>query len=252
MAEFRGTLKEFNDFIGPIARNIVCNMARNLKKHTTCRHEGCNKRKPLEAAHIKGKERPQIIADILSEYQVENKDFFIVNLYEFKAKFIEAHTPIDDVILPMCKEHHLLYDKENEIKNEYPILIEDSEDSNYSEEELIALENEEYEALESEMKKVVNSKVLKAEICKELGLDMNQTAISAISTANDLWNFDVSKSKFKKDFTFIFYNQSLDSYDTILIKKNTLDTNLFPEKNKKVIRFYVDQNFVDRTGFKFK
>ena len=118
MAEFTGTLKEFTDFIGPITRNLVCNMARKHKKHTTCRHEGCNKRKPLEAAHIKGKERITIIANILSDYQLDNKNLYKVDLKEFKNKFIEAHTPIDEVIIPLCKEHHVLYDKENEIEKE--------------------------------------------------------------------------------------------------------------------------------------
>lgn len=85
----------------------------------------------------------------------------------------------------------------------------------------------------------------------ELGINLNQASFSAISTANEQWNFDVKKKKFKEDFTFIFFNQRTNSYQAFLIKKNTLDTTSFPEKNKEVIRFFVDQNYIDRTGFSF-
>ena len=147
MATFKGTEKDFNLFIGPLTRNIVCNLARKHKKHTTCQYEkGCNKRTGLEAAHIKGKERPVIIASLLAE----------VDLKEFEEKFKAAHNPIEETILPLCKKHHIEYDKKEGITEEYPIFIDVFVDEQgnkvYSEEELESLEKSESDSLEEAFK----------------------------------------------------------------------------------------------------
>lgn len=254
MAVFIGNLKEFSDFIGPVARNIVCNMSRNFKKNTTCRHDGCNKRKPLEAAHIKGKDRPTIIADILADYKISD-DKYEVELNEFKIKFINAHTPITEIILPMCKEHHLAYDKANKIAPEIPTILYEFEnevgESTYTEEELEDLEKKELIALEKAVKQ--NSIAdIKDKLSKELNLSKQQISVSNISEANGLWNFDVNKDKFYNDFAFVFFNNKTQAYKVALFKANTLPVNKFGNKNEgQIVRFFVDQEYKDRSGYQF-
>ncbi|MFV0145698.1 hypothetical protein OBJ68_09650 [Empedobacter falsenii] len=254
MAVFKGTLKEFNDYVGPLARNIVANMARKLKAHTTCREEGCNKRKPLEAAHIQGKDRPTIIANILSDYKIDH-DLFEVDLDEFKSKFIAHHQPIEDVILPLCKEHHLAYDKKHKIESELPVVIdelvnEEGQDT-YTEVELENLSSLEFHSLEKAVEKNSISDI-KEKVSQELNFPKSQITISNISSANGLWNFDVSKNKFSKDFAFVFVNTKKGSYKISILRANTLNLDQFGQKeDNKVARFFVDANYQDRSGFKF-
>lgn len=252
MAQFEGTLEEFMTFVGPMTRNIVCNMARSHKKNTTCRHDGCNRRKPLEAAHSKGNERPRIIADILSNFQVEG-NLFNVDLEIFKSEFVEAHTPIDKVIIPLCKQHHLEYDKKENIKQEYPILLDEFEDEDgkliYTNEQLAIIEANELQEIKEELKRSPIESV-KAEITEKYNLKSNQIAFSRVSTSNGLWNFDVNKNKFKSDFAFIFYNQ--EKFKVALIPANSLNVADFPEKDASTIRFFVDNDYVNRNGLDFK
>ncbi|MGV4413717.1 hypothetical protein [Chryseobacterium sp. T1] len=254
MAVFKGTLREFNDYVGPLARNIVANMARKLKVHTTCREVGCNKRKPLEAAHIKGKDRPTIIATILSDYKIDN-DLYEVDLEEFKSKFIAEHQPIEDVILPMCKEHHLAYDKNYEIESELPVVIDelvDEEGHKYTEVDLENLSSLEFKSLENVINKQLGISVIKDKVSEKLNLAKQQISVSNVSDSNGLWNFDVNKSKFAKDFAFVFYNQKTQNYGASFFKGNSLELSSFGKKNDgQVIRFFVDTNYKDRSGFKF-
>lgn len=254
MAKFEGTLKEFIDYMGPMTRNIVCNLSRNFKKNTSCRHEGCNKRKPLEAAHLKGKERPKIIAEILSLYEVDT-NLFEVDLVEFKKLFIDAHTPIENIILPLCKEHHLAYDRKEKMDIEYPIILDEFEAENgedlYTEQELEILKDSEVKNIEIAMKESLLSKI-KFEVRNKYSLENKQITFAKISESNGLWNFDVNKNKFNNTFCFIFYNQFEKTYKAAIIDANTLPLEQFPEKDKDTLRFFVDKDYKDRTGFKFE
>ncbi|MCC9063621.1 hypothetical protein [Flavobacterium piscisymbiosum] len=254
MAKFEGTLPEFIDFIGPMTRNIVCDLSRSFKKNTTCRHDGCNKRKPLEAAHLKGKERPKIIGDILSLYEVDS-NIFEVDLIEFKKLFIEAHTPIENIILPMCKQHHLEYDRKENIATEYPILLDefDNEDGQdtYTQQELDNLKNSEVINIEKAIKESSINKI-KEVVINKYKVEKKQITFSKISDSNGLWNFDVNKNKFNNIFCFIFFTQSNKTYKVAVINANTLPIEQFPEKNKNTIRFFVDKQYKDRTGFQFE
>ena len=249
MATFKGTFEEFIDFVGPMTRNIVCNMARSHKKHTTCSHDGCKKRKPLEAAHYKGKDRPKIIADILNNFQSDD-NLYSVDLKTFKEKFIMAHTPIHTVILPMCKEHHREYDKVEGIEPEYPIIISEIEkdEDAYTDEELDNLEKSELNMIKEHLKTSLLS-TIKSEVCNKYNLLSIQVTFSKISNANGLYNFDIVKKKFEKDFVFIFYNQN--EYKVALIKAKTITVSNFPEKDKNTIRFFVDNKYLDKSGFDF-
>jgi hypothetical protein len=87
MAHFTGTFEDFNKFINPITRNLVANMSRKAKKHTTCSNSGCNKRTTLQAAHLSGKERPTIVANIIckmmNKTQIDKYDIVDVDLNFF-------------------------------------------------------------------------------------------------------------------------------------------------------------------------
>jgi len=248
MAKFTGNIDDFQRYIGPLTRNIVSNLSRKHKKHTTCSYEGCNKRKPLEAAHLKGRERPSIIAEILKEYQIDN-DYYEIDLKEFESKFIEAHNPINEVIQPMCKKHHLEYDNKNNINKEYPILLnefnDDDDSTSYSIDELIELENKEADDIKNEIKS-------KDEIISNFNLNKKQTSFSKVSESNGNWNFDVDKKKFSNDFYFIFL--SSDKFNIAKIRANSLDLNKFLSKNNtQMVRFIVSEDFEDRhSGFNFK
>lgn len=178
----------------------------------------------------------------------------MVNLDKFKTEFIEAHIPIEDVILPMCKQHHLEYDKKENIAPEYPIILDEFEteegDISYSEEELAELENNDFELLNSTIKNLDYSSI-KNEVCEKYGISKSQVAFSKISVSNNLWNFDVNKQKFVKDFAFVFYNQATKKFKVGLINADALDLDNFSEKNIDTIRFFVDEDFKDRSGFDF-
>lgn len=81
--------------------------AKYKKEKGKC--EDCGIANSLEAAHIKGKGRTFIIANILSEF-VED-DMIKIELNEFEQKFIESHLPIELTIRVLCKECHRKYDK---------------------------------------------------------------------------------------------------------------------------------------------
>ena len=71
MAQFEGTIKEFRKFLGPYARLKVAFIASKHKK-LIGKCEDCGELNGLDAAHVKGKGRALIIANILSEFIDEN------------------------------------------------------------------------------------------------------------------------------------------------------------------------------------
>lgn len=92
MAKFEGTIKEFTKFIGAYARIKVKHIALKHKK-ALGRCEECSSPDSLDAAHIKGKERPLLIANVLSEF-IED-DIVRIDLNEFEERFTKAHLPIE-------------------------------------------------------------------------------------------------------------------------------------------------------------
>src|SRR5450432_3628621 len=101
MAQFEGTIEEFMRFIGPHARIMVWNITQKHRKRLG-KCEECSSTVKLEAAHVKGKERPKIISYILSNF-IEN-DIIKVNLQEFEDLFIKAHNPIEKTIKILCND----------------------------------------------------------------------------------------------------------------------------------------------------
>ena len=111
MAEFYGTAEEFNTYVGPWLRNRVQSMTRKPKQETknVCQH--CGKKVfALQAAHVHGRERKQIIAEVLSRYAVGGGRYRIGDLGVFTQEFEDAHKPLGKTFLFLCADCHHAYD----------------------------------------------------------------------------------------------------------------------------------------------
>lgn len=126
-ATFIGTEKEFHDFIGPRLRNKVQTLTKPAKTaaNNTCQH--CGKiASRLDAAHIHGRERKEIIKLLLSEYCEDG--LYKVDLHKFEQDFINEHYPIDENFLFLCRDCHRRYDQESEEKTlaESKVFVEEN------------------------------------------------------------------------------------------------------------------------------
>lgn len=123
MASFTGTKSEFHRFYGPYLRNLVQQVitapARKLAK--ACQKCGAPKgAKGLDAVHVRGRSRIQIIDQILGQrldpaQGVPPADgaVFTVDLTEFEKEFKAAHSPVEKAIQGFyCKLCHTEYDQE--------------------------------------------------------------------------------------------------------------------------------------------
>jgi 5-methylcytosine-specific restriction endonuclease McrA len=129
MARFIGTEKEFNRYIGPILRNIVQQLSRNMK-NAVGECQFCGSKSNLEAAHKHDRGRKKIIETILSDYKTQN--YVDIDLTEFEMKFKVNHSnEMENTFFILCKDCHNDYDKSNSIlplqlnvENESPKIIE--------------------------------------------------------------------------------------------------------------------------------
>lgn len=116
MAIFEGTLKEFNYYVGPFARNIIQQLTKKSKKGKCC--EMCKKTDvELQAAHIHGEERVQVIEKILNDFYKCNNGNYKVDLEEFLEKFKQFHLPIENHFKFLCEPCHQKYDLRSRISD---------------------------------------------------------------------------------------------------------------------------------------
>lgn len=107
MASFTGTKEEFHRYIGPRLRNVVQQITKKRKtENSVCEH--CSAEDELEAAHVKGKERKDIIDRILKESTTGG--IYTVELGTFEDRFKEEHQPLEKSILLLCGACHRKYD----------------------------------------------------------------------------------------------------------------------------------------------
>lgn len=126
MAQFIGTEKEFNTYIGPRMRNLVQSMSKGLKQKAGNVCERCGRTSPsLDAAHVHGRERKDIIAQTLKEYERDGL-YVIPDLDEFEEKFKKAHEPIRDTFLILCRDCHREYDGERGSGERSAARVDDS------------------------------------------------------------------------------------------------------------------------------
>jgi len=157
MASFVGSFDDFTKYISPRARNVVNSITRNYK--TMISHcERCDSTsKTLEAAHKIGMERTEIIRKILQKFTFEG--IITVDLDIFESLFLQAHNPIEEVILVLCRDCHLIYDSQNEnhtaqknitdINNQDETLVTNRQIADYFREIVPLLTSEEIENLMS-------------------------------------------------------------------------------------------------------
>jgi hypothetical protein len=125
---YRGTPSDFHRYFGGYCRNLVQKITRSYKaKVGLCENCGTNS-KQLDAAHVHGKERKEIIDSILSSYTLDG--VVQINLDLFEKDFIEKHQPIEETIKILCKSCHNEYDNPSLINTEKPIINRGRRDTN--------------------------------------------------------------------------------------------------------------------------
>jgi hypothetical protein len=107
VARFQGTVREFKRHIGPQLRNVVQLITRKQKDALgSCEH--CGATGELEAAHVHGRDRTDIIHLLLGESDSDAQ--VDVDLAEFEAAFRSEHEPVERAILVLCSGCHRKYD----------------------------------------------------------------------------------------------------------------------------------------------
>ncbi len=105
MPTFTGTSREFKRYIGPRLRNYVQMLTKKHKANVgACEH--CGAGKELEAAHLKERDRNQII--LLSA--ISSESVVTVELQQFEESFKSEHHPVEKAILILCRQCHNKYD----------------------------------------------------------------------------------------------------------------------------------------------
>ena len=236
MAEFTGTLKEFTSFIGGYTRNKVQYITRTHKKKIG-KCEKCNSRtKKLDAAHLKGKERPLIIANILQNFS-DNEEEYKVDLNSFEEQYLAAHNPIDNTIKVLCKKCHKEYDNLNKtLKHKKSNEAEDIEDliktiSLSKKDSKLLLESNGY-------KEINNSNLVFSNINKSL---------------NVFW-LEPNNRKFNEDLYFVLNDSINKIMNIFFIPKDSISPKKeFDQRNdkesSKIIIENLKNKYLDKKGF---
>ena len=217
MAQFEGTIVEFMRFIGPHARIMVWNITqKHRKKVGKC--EECASSIKLEAAHIKGKERPVLIANILSQFKED--EVIRIDLNEFEERFIEAHLPIESTIRILCNVCHKKYDNLNQghkIVTEVTEIDNPAEFDKYSIEEAKIVQNL---INEKEMDKTKAINISKTKSLTTLHL--SNTLFSNINAGQNVWWLEPNNKKFTSDLYFILNNDRSKMLYIFKLPANTI------------------------------
>lgn len=237
MAKFEGTIKEFTQFIGPYARIKVAFLASKYKKQKG-KCEDCGIEKGLEAAHIKGKERPLLIANILSEFIVD--DIITVDLNEFEEKYKEIHLPIESSIKILCADCHRKYDKAGKSN---PVI-----------KEKVSLQDESV-IIENLVKSTMNkSKALQlANKSNYSNLNDTNTIFSNIIDVHQGWWLQPFNHKFEKDLYMILHENRSKKLYLFRIPAHTINnpSSYFKQRNDKY-RTNCSDIYIATSGLNFK
>jgi len=105
---FIGSKKEFNKYFSGYGRNLEQSITKSYKKSIAkCEHCGTIDHQ-LDAAHVKGKERKDIIDRIITKFEINGILEISLNVYE--QEFLMAHNPINEIVKILCKSCHREYD----------------------------------------------------------------------------------------------------------------------------------------------
>jgi len=111
MAEIICTIEDFHKYIGPRVRNVIQSMTKKRKLELNHICQDCKQTKELEAAHIKGNSRKEIIEKILEKNIIDKEKRLIkVDLDKIEKEIILSHKPIDKYFRFLCSNCHTKYD----------------------------------------------------------------------------------------------------------------------------------------------
>lgn len=109
MARFEGTNREFKHYVGAQLRVVVQKLTAKQKAAVgACEHCGCGSNENLESAHIRGRDRTDIIDLLLGTSEPDG--VVSVDLGQFEAAFKSEHEPFEKTMLILCKDCHRKYD----------------------------------------------------------------------------------------------------------------------------------------------
>lgn len=247
MARFIGTEDEFNQYIGPRTNKIVTSLGKELrKKQKSCQNhvegiEGdkCGKHKLLDAAHFshKNRDRKSIIKEILDK-NFSSEDNYDVDLEYFNNLFIEAHYPLEENLVMLCRQHHSQYDKKNKR------IV------NYAED---AVEIEEVIDIHVALDFKKNAKEIKKDIISQIEY-LSSGDVSIASLSHDSWNFNISKNSSKG--WLLAFNQYDNSVTILKYDLTAVDVSTLVKKDKKKLSLNIpfsDEKFIEKkTGYVFE
>ena len=113
MAKFEGSLDDFHILVGPKIRNDVATITKKTKNelNSICQH--CSEKRELDAAHIHGRSRKDIIKIVLEPYKIDDDTYSVPNLHKIITEIKVEHLPVRDNFYFLCKECHKKYDDSN-------------------------------------------------------------------------------------------------------------------------------------------
>lgn len=112
MATFQGTSHEFKRYIGPRLRNLVQQITKQHKASAgACEH--CGSSGELQAAHVHGRDRTDIIEVLLGTN--DPRASVSVDLEQFEASFKAEHEPFEKAFLILCSDCHRAYDLQSSV-----------------------------------------------------------------------------------------------------------------------------------------
>lgn len=241
MAQFTGTIEEFTKFIGGYCRNKVQYISRR-HKNMIGKCEACKSRtKKLDAAHVHGKERPIIVADILGNF--EENGIVNVDLDIFEEQYLLAHEPIEETIKVLCKACHKKSHSTEKIDE-----IDEVQEMNEA----------------REIKSIISSNKLSKKRALELVLKKgyneltnSNTIYSNINTAKDVYWLEPNNNKFSESFYVILNNSLKKQISLFLIPANSIInySEIFDQRidrnASKIIINSTSDTFQDKNEFDF-
>jgi hypothetical protein len=111
-AKLTCSISDFHEFLGDNIKNYIPYLTVGERRKLNHICQKCGREvTQLDSAHVHGRERPQVIEDIIKKYTIDDKKQIIqVDLHKVIDEIIEANRPIKNNFRFLCKECHRKYD----------------------------------------------------------------------------------------------------------------------------------------------
>ena len=103
MDVYTGTIQGFHKHIGPSIKNAVNSLARKARTARKGICEECGGQHELQAAHVHGRKRRDLIEHVLNQHAVWDLDVVV-------PEILRAHLPIEETFKFLCYDCHASYD----------------------------------------------------------------------------------------------------------------------------------------------